>query len=292
MSCRFIAIAAALAICSLPLAGCGGSPITPPPPPRPNPVNALPVIDSISVQGRRPRQPARMADLGETVDVTAAVRDAETNIEQLTYQWSATAGTFSGTGRTVTWTAPTAGATPMVVTVTLKVVELYGHPGEPRNFSQDVSATQTLSLHDSGKEVGDMSRQFLIDFSTTSLQDYTNVVMRNFNRAVCPRPREVDDERDQVESHYKSYVMNAYTVGPAQVSINFANSCPVPDGFLPADACAAVRVLWDSTGPEGRRVTSGVDLLTAVYSTADARWWLCSSRFAHDTIAGHEFYSK
>ena len=232
-----------------------------------------------------------MADLRETVDVTATVRDTETDVAELTYQWTATAGTVTGAGRTVTWTAPESASTPMVVTITLKVIELYGHPGEAKIFSQEVSATQTLALHDSAKEIGDMSRQFLTDFSTTSLQD-ANVVMRNFNRAVCPRPGEVDEERAQVESHYKNFVMNVYTIGPPQVSINFGGACAVPGEFLPGDACSAVRVLWDSTGATGRSVSTGVDLLTAVYSATDSRWWLCSSRFDPDTTAGHAFYSK
>ncbi len=77
------------------------------------------------------------------------------------YQWSATAGTFSGSGRNVTWTAPDAATTPGIVTITLKVVENYGHPGQAKIFAHDVSGTQTISLHDSVKEVGDMARQFL-----------------------------------------------------------------------------------------------------------------------------------
>ena len=232
-----------------------------------------------------------MADLREIIDVSATVRDTETNVDELTYQWTATAGTFTGNGRTVTWTAPESAATPLMVTITLKVVEQYGHPGQPKTFSQDVSSTQTLSLHDSVKEVGDMSRQFLTDFSTTTLQD-SNVIMRNFNRAICPRPVEVDDERAQVENHYKNFVMNAYTIGPAQVSINFGEWCAVPGEFLPGDACSAVRVMWDSNGPTGRMVTKGVDLLTAVYSSTDSRWWLCSSRFENDSSSGNAFYSR
>ena len=55
------------------------------------------MIEGISVQGRRLLQPARMADLGEIVDVVATVRDAETNADELAFQWTATAGTFSGT---------------------------------------------------------------------------------------------------------------------------------------------------------------------------------------------------
>ncbi len=87
----------------------------------------------------------------------------------------------------MTWTAPDAATTPGSVTLTLKVIENYGNPGQAKIFSHDVTGTQTISLHDSVKEVGDMARQFLIDFSTTSLKDW-QVVMRNFNRSVCPRP--------------------------------------------------------------------------------------------------------
>jgi hypothetical protein len=86
--------------------------------------------------------------------------------------------------------------------------------------------------------------------------------------------------------------MNAYDIGAAQVSINFGGACAVPGEVLPGDACSAVRVAWDSTGPTGRRLSSGVDLLTAVYSANDSRWWLCSSRFDPDTNASHSFYSK
>jgi hypothetical protein len=291
----------ALAV-SLLSAACGGSPVAPPPPPPgpgPAPINALPSIDSITVQGRRNRQPAGFADVRETVDVTAAVRDAETPIDELIYQWTATAGTFSGTGRTVTWTAPDTAATPTpqspstatIVTITLKVVEAYGHPGQAKSFSHEATGTQTIALHDSILEVGEMSRQFLIDFSTTSIKD-SQVVMRNFNRSVCPRPSEVDDEREQVESHYTNYVMNHYEIASAAVAVNFGGVCAVPGGALPGDACASVRVRWDSTGPEGRAVTTGVDLLTSVYSVADRRWWLCSSRFQHDTTFGHAFYAR
>ena len=238
-----------------------------------------------------------MADLREIVDVTASVRDAETNIDELTYQWTATAGTITGTGRAVTWTAPNTdpdagsllGAT---VTITLQVTERYGHPGEAKTFSHTVTSTQTLVLHDSGTEIGEMSRRFLTLFSTTSIKD-SNIVMQDFKRAVCPKPNEVDMEREQVEAHYSNYNMNSYDIGPAQVSINFGGSCPVPGEVLPGDACSAVRVRWDSTGPEGRAVSTGVDLLTAVYSTVDSRWWLCSSRYDRDsTSSGHAFYSR
>src|SRR5690606_29217556 len=48
--------------------------------------NQPPVIGSITVQGSRRRQPANFADLGEEINVTAAVTDAETSPGQLTYE--------------------------------------------------------------------------------------------------------------------------------------------------------------------------------------------------------------
>src|SRR5918993_1514043 len=118
-------VLAAVALLALAVSGCGDSkpPTQPPPPPPPvnndPPANTRPAIDSITVQGRRPKQPARFADVREAIDVSAVVRDPETPIEELTYQWSATAGTFNGTGRAVTWTAPDAIAQPTTVTITL-----------------------------------------------------------------------------------------------------------------------------------------------------------------------------
>src|SRR5439155_12141570 len=68
-------------------------------------VNALPLISSVGVKGQKPREPTQVADLDETVSVSAAVTDAETPVSQLTFTWSADAGTFSGAGASVTWTA-------------------------------------------------------------------------------------------------------------------------------------------------------------------------------------------
>lgn len=225
-----------------------------------------------------------MADLRETVDVAATVTDAETPVDQLTYQWTATAGTFSGTGRQVTWTAPDSASTPTTVTITLRVVETYG-----TNQSHQVTATQTVALHDSAAEVGRMSREFLIAFSTTSIKDW-QVVMKDFNRSACPVPSEYDDEKEQVENHYTNFTMHDFDVGGAGVTLAFGGTCAYG---LPGDACVTVPVMWDSTGPSGRSSTSGIDHLTAVYSTAGTRWWLCSSRYEVPTsAAGHAFYSR
>ena len=298
---RAAPIATLVAGIGLFLQACGGStpPTQPPPPPPPvinPPQNALPSIATITVQGRRPKQPARFADAREVIDVTAIVTDAETPVADLMYQWSATAGTFAGTGRTVAWTAPDSVAAPTTVTITLKVVEQYGYPGQAKIYSQEVSATQTLSLHDSVKEVGDMSRQFLIDFSTTQIppaytaSNYWAYIMRNFKAAACPQPGEVAAEREDVERHYNNFTMHNYRVDPASVTVNFGGVCAYAG--VRGDACAAVGTLWDSTDRRDntRRTTTGIDHISASYSSADSRWWLCSSYFQSTSAFGASSY--
>jgi hypothetical protein len=79
--------------------GSPSAPSQPPPPPSVN--NTPPTITSFTLGAVR-------VEAGDDVDVTAVVADAETPIDQLTYDWSATPanGTFSGTGRQVRWKAP------------------------------------------------------------------------------------------------------------------------------------------------------------------------------------------
>ncbi len=146
-------------------AACGDGPTKPdpivdPPPPPPPVNNSAPVISSITVQGTRRNEPASFSDLGETVAVTAAVTDAETNVDLLQYNWTATLGSFTGTGSRVSWVAPAAAMAPSTVTITLEVVERFGTNQENR-----VSRTAPVALHDNTKEVGDMAVRFLTEFS-------------------------------------------------------------------------------------------------------------------------------
>ncbi|MEO5895627.1 MAG: hypothetical protein ABIS06_07990 [Vicinamibacterales bacterium] len=299
MTMRTLGLFLAAIATALALNGCGGSttPTQPPPVVLPPPVNAMPSVTAITVQGKRPRQPARFADAAETIDVSATVTDAETPVDELTYEWTAAVGTFSGTGRNVTWTAPADVPAPIDVTLTLKVTERYGHPGQPKDFSQNVSATQTLSLHDSRKEVGDMSVRFLTEFSKPQTNKDWRDIMRDFKATACPKPSEVDSERVDVENHYNNFFMNTYRLDAATTVVNFGGSCNIPKRDpLAGDACASVPVLWDSTEvtktPSIRRTVTGVDYLAAAYAPADRRWWLCASQFIDANTFGSSFYSR
>jgi hypothetical protein len=244
-------------------------------------VNAVPVIDAITVQGSRARQPAGFADLGETVNVAAQVRDQETPVDQLQYIWTAPVGTFTGTGARVTWQAPAAGSTPGTVTLTLQVVERFGTNSEHR-----VSSISTVALHDSAREVGEMARQFLVDFSNTDLKD-ASVVMRNFgSAATCPVESDISDERRDVINHFTNFRMESFQVGQPTVTINFGGLCPFRG--RQGDACARVPVFWDSTNLSSglRGAVRGEDIIAAAYSPTDRRWWLCASDFDGQSVSG------
>lgn len=281
------------------LAGsCGGSNIGPTPPPgggnggggggggNPNPpANSQPVIESITVQGLRPRQPANFADLGESIAVSAKVRDAETPVDQLVYAWTATAGTFTGTGANVSWQAPATapvaveGLTPATVTITLTITEKFGHPGGPLSFEQSVWHTVNVALHDSVKEVGDMSRQFLLDFSDTNIKD-ADYIMRNFGSpSFCPEPGEVASEREDVINNFTFFRMQNFSIGAASVTVNFGGTCP--SRGRRGDACALVPVFWDSidTRNNTRTASAGTGIIAAAYSRKDLRWFLCASNY-------------
>ncbi len=271
----------AVAMAALVYAGCGSSPTPPTPiPPTPTPpVNSLPVIDGFTVQGTRAaKEPANFADVGEAVPVSAKVHDDDTPAAQLEYQWSATAGTLSGTGASVTWTAPSNATTPVDVTITLKVVDHYGFAGQPPSFTQSVTGTTMLSLHDSATEVGTMARQFLLDFSDSTLP--LDTVMRNFDPACTA---EFDDVRFN-RAHLK---IVAFNIGQPTVTIPFGDSfCPAINQAdhtrsQHGDACTGTPSHWESIllDDNSFQVVDGTDWVTGFYKPDLKAWRLCDSQF-------------
>jgi hypothetical protein len=276
--------AAALILAAGLSSACGSSPSAPSPPPGnggggtpppPPPANNPPVIESLKIQGTRPNEPANFADAGEAVPVTAEVKDAETPAAQLTYNWSATAGTFTGSGASVIWQAPPTADDPSDVTITLEVVEKYGTA--PATAEHKVTSSAKLSLHDSKREVGEMARQFLLDFSDSSIRD-VDYIMRNFGGGnTCPAPRDVAAEYDDVRDNRAGYRIVDYRIGTPRVTVDFGGTCPFR-GKL-GDACASVPAFWDSIqlSDNSRGAVEGDDQVTAAYSASDRRWWLCAS---------------
>ncbi len=233
-----------------------------------------PSIREITVRGTKwANEPANFADLGEILNVTVTVQDPDTPADLLRFEWTSDAGTFTGSGAAVQWRAPATATTPGQVTLTVAVTD-----GASR-----VTGTATVRLHDSVKEVGDLSRLFLLEFSDSNAS--ASYVMRNFSTG----PRclaERDEEKAQVEDNRTYYRILSSSIGGASVNFQFAGR---PCSYTPVngDACAAVPSTWTSLclkTPPNKECTageigtvSGVDYVTAVYE--ESQWKLCASHY-------------
>jgi IPT/TIG domain len=230
-----------------------------------------PTISSVIAQGTRPHEPKNFADLDEEIAVTASVADPDTPADRLTFEWKADEGTISGSGATVTWRAPADAATPKSVTLTVNVSD----PGSNRT-----TGTVNVSLHNSKKEVGDLARQFLLDFSDS--KNDPAFVVRNFTKSPrCEADR--DEEFNEIDTNRKTFQIVGSAIGPASVNLQFAG---LPCNYRPrdGDACAVVPSRWDSVCVPGATCTpgrtQGVDYVTAVFE--DPQWRLCASYFRAD----------
>jgi hypothetical protein len=250
----------------------------------PQPVtNTPPTISAIVVQGTvGTREPPQFASLDETVNITATVSDAETPVSQLVFTWASdSGGTFSGSGSSVKWTAPhTLAGTPKTVALTLTVTEHYqtvDASGLP--VTRDNNATQTtgVRVHDSLKEINDLAVDFLVGFSK---QLDPAFVVRNFSDSCGGKA----DEQGDVQKNNDQNIVNSYTIGNPQTTIDFIgkNGCGSGSRVRFGDACAMVPVEWHSTskstGVAG--VAKGIDQVAAVLETD--QWRLCSSDFLGD----------
>ncbi len=204
--------------------------------------DTAPTISSVIAQGTRPHEPKNFADLDEEIAVTAAVDDPDTPADRLTFEWKADEGTINGSGATVTWRAPADAATPKSVTLTVNVSD----PGSNRT-----TGTVNVSLHNSTKEVGDLARQFLLDFSDSKndrrvrrAQFHQESPMRGRSRRGVQRDRR--ESEDLPDRRIRRLVLLPST----------SSSPSLPCSYRPrdGDACAvgAVQV--------GQRLRAGSDL--------------------------------
>ncbi len=233
-----------------------------------------PVIDSIIARGSKPNEPAGFADIDEDITVTATVSDPDTPGDQLQFQWTADVGAFSGSGATVTWRAPADAQTPQEVKLSLTVTD----------GAASATSSTIISLHNSIKEVGDLAREFLLDFSNSN--NPSAFVVRNFSKS--PRCEgERDSEFNDTEKNREIYRIESASIGQATVTLRFA-SVPCtwrPDHPIGGDACAVIPAAWTSlclkTNPECVAGThphvEGTDYVTAVFE--QTQWRLCGSQF-------------
>jgi IPT/TIG domain len=246
----------------------------------PSGTNQAPVVIGIRSVGPYSGQPSGFADLDQTVTLIADVTDVETPASALGYEWSGP-GTFSGSAATVTWHVPAAvSPTPSPVAVTLTVTETYTE-GKVTHRNTSDPRTFVMDVHDSQKEILDMGQDFLTLFSQSNVP--TNDVLHNFS-TTCDGGQGRAQEKTDVDANRATYVedFSKFTIARLPpVTFNFGGHC----GFLPADACSAFRVHWETTYKIAvgihkvgdHETTDGIDSVTAVLESN--RWRLCHSTF-------------
>jgi hypothetical protein len=263
-----VAIAFVITSCGSTPAGPG--PVTPPstqPPPTP-PVNVPPTIDSIAIGVNR-------AEVGDDVTVTATVSDPETAITDLQFAWSADAGTFSGEGPSVKWRPPSEGVTPADYTMRLTVTETYGvadaNGVRPKNVVSATSAG-SVRVHNSPKEIGDMSLTFLRDFANSAIP--ADVAVRDFSDS-CPGKAEERTNVADNRIHYEVLSASLNLVNASVATNRMTGNAKVACGFNSlVKACQADRPTCKVGSVEK---VAGDCVLTSVYE--QRRWWLCDSHF-------------
>jgi hypothetical protein len=263
---------AAIFVCA-----CGGSSNSPTPVPQPSSpgppssgpsVNLAPVVESISASSDH-------VEVDNEITLTATVKDQETPVDQLKYEWKAAAGSFTGDGASVKWRAPKDVKTPADYDITLVVTESYGVPDTSGTRQQNVTTASVpaVRVHNSPKELGDLSLQFLSDFANSTISAGTCV--RDFSDS-C---RGKQDERGDIEAnrvHFEilssSLSLKSVTVASSALSANMTVACSFTSRIKACDAGDKACVVGDVGTARGDCI------LTGKYE--NRRWWLCDSHFA------------
>lgn len=240
---------------------CRDSKPTAPSPPPPVTPNDTPTISSLTLSGVR-------AEAGEDLQATATVQDADTPVDQLDYQWSATPvnGLFSGTGQQVKWTPPR-GQPPALYSLTLKVTERYVENGSAKENTAASSAP--VHYNDSNLDITTIGMRFLTelfpDFSVPAPQ-----AVQDFSDSCRGKAAELSDvANNRVNFHILSGTYR-------DTSITFNRDRTFADMF---GTCVFEDVPTNRANPLfGRRErVTGICHLTATYE--NWHWFLCDSTF-------------
>ena len=245
---------------------CGGSsttPSSPTPTPQPQPTpNAAPTIVSLTASSQR-------VDADAEVTLTAVVQDAETPLDQLTYQWSSTpiGGDFIGSGAQIRWRAPRGQTTPAIYSIKLTVVEKYVSAGQPAQ--QDVSKSVDVHYNDSPAEVRRIGMRFL----TELFPDFTvapAAAVQDFSVSCPGKGFELSD----VTNNRKNFHILSGSYSPGPIDFDSTKTSATVSG-----QCTFVDIPTDPTNPfyNRRESVTGICTLTAVYESW--RWYLCNSSF-------------
>src|SRR5262245_9923497 len=196
--------------------------------------------------------------------------------ERLEYDWSATAGTFTGSGPTVRWHAPGA-ALPDVQLLTLNVIDRYTLVGDgrPRPLIDGATARLTVHVNDSPIELNKLAFTFIYDF--VHPERSAAYCVRNFSDNCGGKA----DEFGDIVRNRAQFIVNPAASTFTFRSMSFNTPGNVPDQATAATVrlnCRFVSVRRETGLTE---VADGVCRLTNVYE--NYHWRLCESLF--DAVA-------
>jgi len=251
------------------LAACG-SPTTPTPPPsvNPPPANSAPVIQGVTTSV------TTRTEVDTDVAVTVAVTDAETAVDALTYIWTASAGTITGTGRTVTWRlAKGAATTPQNVTISVVVTEPYQALENivlvTRQHRVEAAAAPFL-VHDSVAEAGAVAMKFLNNFANNNVSP--EVCVADFADTCAGK----EQERLDIVRVRSGRLVERSTLTLASVSINGARTAGTVKVACRFESLVTKKLdAGDPFQPGDRVYAEGECTMEVVYSAG--AWKLCSS---------------
>lgn len=267
-----VAVMVVLVVLVVAAAGCDRTPTTPSPPPPPQVGPATPpVIRSITVNtGGTGR-----TEVEQDVTVTAVVEDAETPLTSLTYVWSATSGTITGSGATVTWRHVAGLQQGVDVVITLTVVDTYQAVENNQIVNREyrvVEQAAPFRVHDSVAELKELARRFLIDlFGNSSippegcLADFSEV-----GRCAQGKSHEYDD----IVLNRQLVVIESAEVIAQAVDFDNAESA-----IVTTEAIFHDRWIVPPPGESAQHSTHADFYLSAIYD--QGRWWLCESTFGN-----------
>ena len=254
---RALAIRTAFAVTLA--ASCSGPtrPGPDPPPPVVGPATA-PIIRSIAV-------PTSRVEAGTDVAITAVVEDAETPLTALAFQWSASAGTITGTGATATWRVPAGLKSGIDVAVTLTVTDTYdaveNNVVVKRQFVV-TSTSATFRVHDSVAEVKELARRFLVDlFGNTNVAPEACLV--DF-ADICARGRAA--ELEDIVSHREHVVLTDARVMNQTAQL-----------FGPTSGTVHSAMLYTGYTPVNPAISSDCHDFEVTVVYVGNRWWICES---------------
>jgi hypothetical protein len=163
-----LTVVAALAMVAILVSACA-APTQPPAPPQPTETNQSPVISQVTAN------PAQVVYGGSTT-LTAVAADPDD--DPLTYNWSASEGTITGTGRQVTWVAPNKSGN---LNIALTVSDNRGGQTTGTVTVAVSPPTKTVTINPVASETGTVDQKSATDYSRTRAgDDAQNVGYRAF----------------------------------------------------------------------------------------------------------------